>query len=130
MRIILWLLGAVAAVAAAAYVVSRSKRKSIARDFLDALRQGPVVIEVDEPHIVAPGQRAEVFRGEAGGRSFAFVAKIDASGTKWTFALAWSGAGRFLETWSPLSGESEHPLQAAYTILRRHAAKSHGPLPN
>jgi len=125
MRIIYWLLGA-AAVAGAAYVVSRGKRQGIARDFLEALRQGPVTIHADEPHIIAPGQRAEVFRGEAYGRPFAFVAKVDASGTHWTFLLAWAGAGRFIETWNSLRGGSTHPLQAAYLLLRRQASKPNG----
>lgn len=126
MRILYWLLGAAATAAGAAYVASRGKRRSIAKDFLQALQQGPVKILVDEPHIVASGIKAETFRGEACGRAFAFVAKTDASGTRWTFVLAWSGAGQFVESWSPLRDASEHPLREAYALLRRHASKMNG----
>lgn len=130
MRILYWLLGAAATAAAGAYVVNRGLQGRIAKDFLDALRRGPVSIHADEPSIIASGLRAESFRGEAAGRPFAFIAKVDVSGTRWTFALDWSGAGRFIQTWNTLSGESEHPLQSAYLLLRRHASKAGNSPPN
>lgn len=125
MRIIYWLLGAAAAAAAAsgtAYIVNRDKKGRKSQDFLEALRQGPVKILAYEPSIIAGGFRAEVFRGEMAGRPFSFVARVDASGTRWTFALVASDGGSFIQAVSSLPGESEHPLLAAYQILRRHSS--------
>lgn len=120
MRIIHWLLGAAATAAAGAYLVHRGKQGRHAQDFLEALMQGPVTIHADEPHI-GPGRRVEIFRGEAGGRPFSFATQIDASGTKWIFVLDW-GDGRYVQRWNSLDGETEHPLQSAYLLLRRHTA--------
>jgi hypothetical protein len=126
MRILYWLLGAAAASAGAAYVVNRGRQGRIAQEFLEALRQGPIKIHADEPSIIAAGLRAEVFRGEIAGRPFSFVARVDATGTRWTFALVWSDAGSFIQSMVGLPGESDHPLQAAYQILRRHTSESNG----
>lgn len=126
MRIFYWLLGAAATAAATAYVVRRGRKDRIAKDFLDALRQGPVVIHADQTAIIAPGQRAVIFKGEAGGRAFGFAAKADASSTRWIFALDWVGVGRIAHSWNPISGEPDHPLQTAYLILLRLTTKSRG----
>lgn len=126
MRILYWLLGAAGVAAATVYVVNRGKQDRIAQDFLLALRQGPIEIREKASAIVAPGQRAIVFKGEVGGRPFDFRAEAAASNTRWIFILEWAGVGRFAQTWNPMRGEREQPMQTAYLILLRHATASRG----
>ena len=125
MRALFWILGAIATAAGGAYVVNRRANQRLSERFLAALMEGPFVVRAYEPSIPASGYRAEAFRGEVGGKPFAFVGRTDVSGTKWTYALIW-GDARLLHHWNPLTGEAEHPLSQAYILLRRRASKDDG----
>lgn len=125
MRVIFWILGAAAALAGGAVALERRSRRRIADDFLAALRDGRLAFEAYQPAIVGKGTRAELFRGTAAGRPFAFIAQTDASATKWSYALAW-GDDRMTASWNPVSGEADHPFSQAYVILRRKATKDDG----
>ena len=124
MRALFWILGAFASAAGGAYVLNRRARQRLAAGFLAALREGPVTVEAYTPE-VASGFRTETFRGRVAGTPFAFVGRTEASGTRWSFALIW-GPSTLGASWSPLTGEAEHPLKQVYDILRRRASKDDG----
>lgn len=125
MRAIFWILGAVAGLAGGAIALERRSKRRVADGFLAALRAGQLVFEAYQPAIVGKGYRAELFRGTAAGRPFAFIAQTDVSATKWSYALAW-GDDRMTASWNPVSGEADHPFSQAYVILRRKATKDDG----
>lgn len=127
MRLLYWIIGALAAAAGGAYVADRRARRRVSERFLEALRKGPVVVEAYEPSIVASGLRAEAFRGTVAGTPFLFVGRTDVSGTRWSFGLLWNGA-RVTVAWNPVADGPEHPLSEAYHILRRRASTHDGTL--
>ena len=122
MRLIYWVLGA-AATSAAAVVISRVRKSSVGKEFLEALRSAPGPIKADPPSIVAPGVRAETFRGTVAGRPFLFAAKFESADQRWTFALSWEGADVLIETSKSVSEESGKPLQGVYAYLRRQTSE-------
>lgn len=125
MRLLFWILGAAAGLAGGAIALERRSKRRVADSFLSALRSGQLVFEAYQPSIVGKGHRAELFRGTAAGRPFAFIAQTDVRAAKWSYALAW-GDDRLTASWNPASGEADHPFSQAYVILRRKAAKDGG----
>ena len=129
MRVLFWLVGAIASAAGGAYLLDRRAKRRAAEDFLAALRQEEIADLSYEAAIIAPGLRGELFRGSVRGREFAFVARADASGTRWTYALAW-GELRMGASWNAVAGGEDHPFSQAYAFLRRRASKKDDGLSN
>ena len=125
MRALFWILGAVATAAAGAFVLDRRGKRRLAESFLSALHASDLSDLAYEAGIIAPGLRAELFRGRLDGKPFAFVARADASGTHWTYALAW-GEVRMGASWNTVSEEADHPFSQAYAYLRRRLRKDDG----
>lgn len=125
MRLLYWILGAAASAAAGALVLDRRSKRRLSDAFLAALRGNEIADLTYEAAIIAPGFRGELFRGRAAGRPFAFVARADASGTRWSYALVW-GDAQLGASWNPLSGEADHPFAQAYVLLRRRVSKDDG----
>jgi len=127
MRALFWIVGAFVSAAGGALILNRRAKKRVMDSFLDALKSERIEVKAYQPSIPAAGFRAEAFKGVVGGKPFVFAAKTDVSGTRWSYALIWSGS-RLFASWNPLSGGEEHPLQLAYLILRRRTSKDDGAL--
>lgn len=125
MRALYWLLGAAVGIAGGALVLDRRAKRRIFDEFLAAVRGGRFGSLSYQPAIIPPGLRVALFRGELDGKPFIFVAKADASGTRWVYALIWADA-KLGASWNPLTGEADHPLSQAYVLLRRRVSKDDG----
>ena len=118
MRFLAWILGSVAAAAAAAYVSYLRAKKSVIVGFAVSLEAKRVRVHAESTGISAPNVRTQRFIGTADGTAFRFIAITDKTGTTWTFVLAWNGERAF-ERWNALKHDRAQTLASIHLALKR-----------
>lgn len=95
----------------------RTMRKRVAA-FLQAIRSGNILVDPPES-MIGSGERARMFRGQAGLSKFIFMMKTDVNGTVRHYSLVWHDIGVAVGVWNPLKADESNGLHEVYDALAK-----------